>query len=131
LAADWQRNAFRLPPNGCETDLRKAHEGAITCKRMNIVKYHDMNRTVLIERIEEAREILEKLLALLQSAPLERDRFVSHLYQSQREYRRSCEMAGKSGKRIERCIISSFQIAESIGFKGDFRQWEGLLRVGE
>jgi hypothetical protein len=39
--------------------------------------------------------------------------------------------AGKSGKEIERCVISSFQIAESMGFKGEFRQWEYLLRVGE
>jgi hypothetical protein len=25
----------------------------------------------------------------------------------------------------------SFQVAESIGFKGDFRQWEDLLRIGD
>ena len=42
-----------------------------------------------------------------------------------------CETAGKSGKRIERCVIASFQVAESMGFKGEFRQWEELLRVGE
>ena len=53
-----------------------------------------MNRTVFMERIEEAREILEKLLVLLQSAPLERDQFVSHLYQSRTEYPRTCETAG-------------------------------------
>ncbi|MGA7904653.1 MAG: hypothetical protein WCA06_18630, partial [Terrimicrobiaceae bacterium] len=35
-----------------------------------------------------------------------------------------------SGKQIERCVISSFQIARE-GFKGDFRQWEHLLRIGE
>jgi hypothetical protein len=39
--------------------------------------------------------------------------------------------AGKSGKQIERCVISTFQIAESMGFKGEFRQWEELLRVGD
>jgi hypothetical protein len=61
---------------------------------------------------------------------LERDRFVSHLYQSQREYGRTCETVGKSGKEIERCVISSFQIAESMGFKGEFRQWEHL-RIGD
>src|SRR5262245_29054766 len=27
----------------------------------------------------------------------------------------------KSGKQIERCVISSVRIAESMGFKGDFR----------
>jgi hypothetical protein len=87
-----------------------------------------MNRTALIDQIQQARETLEKLLSLLQSAPVERDRFVSHLYQSRRKYRRTCETAGKSGKQIERCVISTFQIAENIGFKGEFRHWEDLLR---
>jgi hypothetical protein len=90
-----------------------------------------MNRATLIDRIQQARGTLEKLLTLLQSAPVERDRFVSHLYQSRRTYRRTCETAGKSGKQIERCVIASFRIAESLGFKGEFRQWEQLLRVGE
>ena len=90
-----------------------------------------MNRAVLIDQIQQARETLEKLLALLQSAPVERDRFVSHLYQSRRAYRRACETAGKSGKQIERCLISTFQVAESMGFKGELRQWEGLLRIGD
>jgi hypothetical protein len=68
---------------------------------------------------------------LLQSTtPVERDRFVAHLYQARREYRRTCETAGKSGKRIDRCVISTFQIAESIRFE-EFRQWEDLLRFGE
>ena len=62
---------------------------------------------------------------------VERDRFVSHLYQSRREYRRTCETAGKSGKQIERCVIASFRIAESLGFKGEFRHWEDLLEVEE
>ena len=43
----------------------------------------------------------------------------------------ACETAGKSGKQIERCVISTIQVAESMGFKGDFRQWEGLLRIAE
>jgi hypothetical protein len=66
---------------------------------------------------------------LLQSAPVERDRFVAHLYQARQEYRRTCETAGKSGKQIERCVIASFRIAESMGFKGDFRQWEDLREL--
>jgi ATP-dependent DNA ligase len=57
----------------------------------------------LIERIEEARTVLERLLTLLKSAPPEPDRFVSHLYQSRREYRRTCETAGKSGKQKAVC----------------------------
>ena len=31
--------------------------------------------------------------------------------------------------REERCVISTFRITESMGFKGDFRQWEELLRI--
>jgi hypothetical protein len=77
------------------------------------------------------RSNLERLLGLLKSAPVERDRFVSYLYQSRREYRRTCEMAGKGGKQIERCLISTFRVAESMGFRGELRQWEHLLRVGE
>jgi hypothetical protein len=30
-----------------------------------------------------------------------------------------------------RFVISTFKIAESMGFKGDFRQWEELLRIGD
>ena len=90
-----------------------------------------MNRAALIDQIQHARETLEKLLTLLQSAPVERDRFVSHLYQSRRANRRACETAGKSGKQIERCLISTFQVSGSMGFKGDFRQWEELLRIGD
>jgi hypothetical protein len=33
--------------------------------------------------------------------------------------------------KVERCVISSFQIAESMGFKGEFRQWQELLRIGD
>jgi hypothetical protein len=40
-------------------------------------------------------------------------------------------VAGKGGKQIERCVISTFQVAENIGFKGDFRLWEHLLRIGD
>ena len=64
-----------------------------------------MNRTALIAQIQQARETLERLLTLLQSATPERDRFVAHL---------------KSGKQIERCVIASFRIAESMGFRANF-----------
>ena len=38
---------------------------------------------------------------------------------------------GSPAKQIERCVISSFRVAESMGFKRDFRQWEELLRIGD
>jgi hypothetical protein len=59
------------------------------------------------------------------------DKFAAHLYRSRREYRSACQRAGKSGKQIERCVIATFQVAESMGFKGDFRQWQELLRIGD
>ena len=94
-----------------------------------IVKYHDMNRETFIARLTEVQQIVEQLLAQVQAS--EHDAFAAHLYRSRREFRSACERAGKSGKQIERCVISSFQIAESMGFKGDFRQWEDLLRIGD
>jgi hypothetical protein len=72
---------------------------------------------------------VEQLLAELQAS--EHDKFATHLYRSRREYRSVCERAGKSGKPIERCVISTFQVAEKIGFKGELRQWEHLLRIGD
>ena len=95
------------------------------------MKYQRMNRSALNVQIQRTRAALEKLLTVLESAPVERDRFVSHLYQSRRDFRRTCETAGKSGKQIERCVISTFRIAESMGFRGNFRQWEHLLRIGD
>ncbi len=88
-----------------------------------------MDRETFIEKLTEVQQTVEQLLAQLQAS--EHDNFAAHLYRSRREYRSVCQPAGKSGKQIERCVISSFQIAERIGFRGDFRQWEGLLRVGE
>jgi hypothetical protein len=61
----------------------------------------------------------------------EHDAFASHLYRSRREFRSTCERSGKSGKPIERSIIASFRVAESIGFKGDLRQWKHLLGIGD
>ena len=92
-------------------------QSRLCLRQIQPVKYHDMSRAALIDQIQQARETLEKLLTLLQSAPLERDRFVSHLYQSRREYRRTCETAGKSGKQIERCVISIADWRIMVRFK--------------
>jgi hypothetical protein len=37
----------------------------------------------------------------------------------------------KGNKAIEREVISSYQVAQSLGFNGDFRAWEHLLRIHE
>jgi hypothetical protein len=87
------------------------------------------DRAALIEQLRATQQTLEKLLALLEAS--EQERFASHLYRSRHEYRLVCQRAGKGNKQIERSVISTFQVAESMGFKGDFRQWEHLLRVGD
>jgi hypothetical protein len=43
----------------------------------------------------------------------------------------ACETAGKSGKQIERCVLSTLQIAERLDCKGDSRKWEELLVLAE
>jgi hypothetical protein len=88
-----------------------------------------MNRDVVIEQLKTTKEILSKLLALFESG--EADKFVAHLYQARRQYRRVSERPNKGTKAIEREVISSFQVAQSLGFKGDFRAWEHLLRIHE
>ena len=88
-----------------------------------------MHRETFIAKLTEIQQSAEHLLAQLQSS--EHDAFAAHLYRSRREYRSVCQRAGKSGKQIERGIISTFRMAESIGFKGDFRQWQELLQIGD
>ena len=50
------------------------------------------------------------------------DTVVSYLYplSIRKEYGRTCKTAGKSGKQIEGCLIASFRIAASMGFKATF-----------
>ena len=88
-----------------------------------------MNRDMFIARLTEIQESAGQLLSQVQAS--EHDAFAAHLYRSRREFRSACKRSGKSGKAIERYVISTFRIAESMGFKGELRQWEGLLRVGE
>ena len=87
-----------------------------------------MHRDTFIAKLTEIQQNVEQLLAQLQAT--EHDKFAAHLYRSRREYRSACDQSEKSGKPIERCLISTFQVAESMGFKGDYRQWEDLLRIG-
>ena len=51
---------------------------------------------------------IEQLLTQLHTS--EYDAFAAHLYRSRREYRSVCQRAGKSGKQIERCVISTFRV---------------------
>ena len=88
-----------------------------------------MNRAAVIEQIRATQEMLNKLLALLESS--EADKLITHLYQARKQYRLVCERPNKGNKAIEREVISSYQVAQSLGFQGDFRAWEHLLRIHE
>ena len=88
-----------------------------------------MHRETFMAKLTEIQQNVDFLLSQLQAS--EHDKFAAHLYRSRREYRSACERAGKSGKQIERCLISTFQVAESMGFKSDYRQWQELLRIGD
>ena len=87
-----------------------------------------MHRETFIAKLTEIQQSAGQLLSQLQAS--EHDKFAAHLYRSRREYRSDCDHAGKSDKQIERCVISTFRVAESMGFKGDLRHWQDLLRVG-
>jgi hypothetical protein len=54
-------------------------------------------------------------MALLESS--EADKFVAQLYQARKQYRLVCERPNKGNKAIEREVISSYQIAQSLGFR--------------
>ena len=74
--------------------------------------YMIINRAAVIEQFRQRRETLDRLLALLESS--QGDKFAAHIYQSRKDYRRACDIADKSGKQIERCVIATFQIAQSL-----------------
>jgi hypothetical protein len=70
---------------------------------------------------ETHRDSTERRRLLSQLQASEHDAFAAYLYRSRKECRSVCQRAGKGGKPIERCVISTFQVAESMGFKGEFR----------
>jgi hypothetical protein len=96
----------------------------------SIVNYHDYESISPYRSVTAGRRDSRKA-ADHASIDTGRDRFVSHLYQARWECRRTCETAGKSGKQIQRYVIGTFRIAESMGFKGEFLQWGHLLRIGD
>jgi hypothetical protein len=77
-----------------------------------------MNRAAVIEKLTEVRRTVDHLLAQLQAS--DHDRFVAHVYQARKQYRRVCERPNKGNKAIEREVISSYQIAQSLGSTATF-----------
>lgn len=86
-----------------------------------------MNRATFIEKLTEVQKTVEHMLAQLQAN--EADKFAAHLYQARRQYRHDSERPGKGNKAIERTVLSSLQTAHNLGFRGDYHQWEHLLRI--
>ena len=82
-----------------------------------------MNRVAAIEQLRATQETLEKLLVLLESS--EQDRFVSHVPLSPRIPASLLPTLAREANR------SNAASSESLGCKGDFRQWEDLLRIGD
>ena len=81
-----------------------------------------MNHATFIEKLTELQRNAQQLLDQLQAS--EHDKFVAHLYQARKKYRLVCERPNKGNKAIEREVISSYQVAQILGFNGDFRAWE-------
>ena len=73
-----------------------------------------MHRDAFIAKLSEVQQTVEQLLGELKSS--EHDKFAAHLYRSRKDYQSACERSGKSGKAIERCVISTFRVAKSMGF---------------
>ena len=84
--------------------------------------YTIMNRATFIEQLKQTHELLAKLLALLEAGRLTSSPRISTRHADNT----GCvsERPKKGNKAIEREVISSYQIAQSLGFNGDFRAWE-------
>ena len=111
---------FRVPRRGILSLSRR-----LSRSRQNSKGHKNLARLVP-EGMRSAGQAM-MLLVTAQSTPLGRARFVSDIYHSRREYRRTCETARKSGKQIERCVISSFRFAESMGFQGGYSHREATI----
>jgi hypothetical protein len=87
-----------------------------------------INRAALIDQIQQATETLEKLLTLLRSAPVERDRFVSHLYQSRRDIG---EHAKQSASRARKSsgVSSVVRFTQSGDNRGDHAIGAAISKV--
>jgi hypothetical protein len=75
-----------------------------------------MNR--FIELQKHTKDTLDNLLTPLGSC--ERDKIVTHFYQSRKDYRLFSAIADKSSKQIERCFISIFQVAQNLASSASF-----------
>jgi len=83
------------------------------------------------EKAKRGRNLFNERFAVHQLQASEHDKFAAHLYQARKACRFACDRTGRNGKQIERWVISTFRVAESMGLKGDSRQWEHLMQIGD
>jgi hypothetical protein len=85
-----------------------------------------------------APALLDELVALARAqcralraahSQLEADPLLAHLLKSRITYRHVDERGGKSGKRVEEMVRSSFFIAQSLHFSGGIDDWRKLLGI--
>ena len=87
--------------------------------------YTIMNRAAVIEQLKATQSDAQQAAGAVTI-----QKFVAHPYQARKQYRLVCERPNKGNKAIEREVISSYQVAQSLKFNGGFRAWEHLLRIG-
>ena len=97
-----------------------------------------MKRDVKLSEIESiARDLraqlaavgkrVEDLNAQVDAAKLAPDGFAAFLYAARKSYGHVSATDGKSGKRIEYAVRTSYFQAQDYGFKGSIKDWEALL----
>ena len=136
LAVDLGRNCRRLPP--CDLDH---HEGLflpfsgihypLSCSWTFgwIVLLHDHEPR---HTHREAYRCAAERAAVARPATSRRARQVRcSPPPSSKAVPASLRASEQGQKAIEREVISSYQVAQSLGFNGDFRAWEHLLRIHE
>jgi hypothetical protein len=77
----------------------------------------------------DLRTLADRLMSKVEAAKSYADPFAAHYFVARKAYRVACDSAGKSGHRIERALLSSYQVAMKLGFQGSVREWETLLKV--
>jgi hypothetical protein len=89
-----------------------------------------MNRAAVIEQLKQTQDTLARLLALLEAG--------GGLTSSPRTFTGPAGNTDglrsdptRATRLIERTVLSTYQVAQSLGFRGDFRTWEHLPRIHE
>jgi hypothetical protein len=112
--------SFALPAGGGCPDpgpgpLSRDEDYTLVSIRSPECYEHDMNGATFIEELSEVQQTVAQLLAQLRAS--EAKKLIMHLYQARKQYRLVCERPNKGNTAIEREMISSYQLAQSLGFK--------------